>query len=272
MSDQTIDTTVTNDTQTTDTPVLPTDNQQVLPPTDGGQIGGGSVSTFDKDLLTDPKVKALVEAKRSEERAKLHDSLEKHRKLNETLAQERSELLKREEELQRQLREAQNQGKSESEIARSDIEDLRLQLKKFEEKHSSEVEKLKQENERILEVSAQQITDLRVQNQLKDYMKERIAKENISLGHLVKGNTKEEIEASITEIKAMEESIATRVREEERKRLGDSIPRPLAPDTSSAPSSSPRTSDRRSLAGLRGADYEKARAQLLEEARKSLGR
>lgn len=149
---------------------------------------------------------------------------------------------------------------------------------------TSEVDSLQQElgelrnKQQTLEESIKSAADTATKairiSELKIYRDKQLATSGIAhFSDTVAGNSEEEIDASITTAKEREEKIVAEATAAARKELGVDVPSPVAPGGGTAPTHSLATpQNRKKIASLGEEDYQKRRAEMMQEAKNKMGR
>jgi len=212
----------------------------------------------ENNVISKEEHERILAKVRDDEKAKLYPEIEKAKSSANALENEIEKL--REESKQRQ----------------QELEDLRSGKIKEGETINRELAELREKNQRIekaLETVASEAAERVRLSELASFRERKIRETGLKHLHdLVKGNSEEEIEASIAEVAKKENSIVLAAKEEARKDLAKTLPKPISPDGSKTPFSGMISPKKKSdIARLRGSEYEKVRAQLLAEAKTKAG-
>lgn len=184
-------------------------------------------ATPTEPMYTQAQLLEFAEKTRTEEKNKLYPQLEKQKTQLQTLIEERDQRIADEAEAQRLAEEEQREREAAEMTAAQRLEQ---QMQERDQSWEDRFTKMQQERdlERALNDKAYEV------NQLNEYRLTRLAQEsdNIApqLADFVRGNTKEEIDASIEQVKVKSEEIA---QELQARQLGQR--RQTAPGLTGAP-------------------------------------
>ena len=244
-----------SDTQST----LQGDNGQLL--VSGSQIADStshSHASAQSKVYTDEQVKELLEKIRSDEKNKAFGKLE--------------ELKSAKEKSEKQLEELQ--GKLSATL--SDLDSVRKGKASELESVSNEIKALRENNDKLslmventVNSAAAKIREFEV----KAYRERRIRESGVKLEELVIGQSETDIDAAIEVTKKREMQLLEEYKKELQKQAAAGLPTPLSPDgaTGRGPSAGLTPQNREALASLKGPEYEKRRAQLLNDALEKAG-
>lgn len=209
-------------------------------------------------LLGLDQLQDLLAKARKDEKDKLYPELEKART-------ELKNFKQRAKELEGQLSTTQTELDGVRAGSATEFESVNRELRESREK----IQKL----ETAIETVASDAADRVRRSELAAYRAKAIAESGIVLEELVSGSSEEDIDRAVKEAKAKESKLLARAKEEARRELSAEVPRPLSPDGTRGRSASDQLSpkNREAIARQKGSDYEKARQQLLLEAKQKAG-
>ena len=235
-----------SDTTTNIDTTQDSNDKQQLPKEENVQQESAKV---DEPTYTKAQLDEMLKKARQQEKDKLYRSLKD--------ANEQSEQLKSEHErVQKEYLKTQERLKTLQDDKMSDLEKVNKQIEAI----IAENEALRQKIDSVSKEADERIT----KSQVNAYKQDRIKSEGLLFSDLVSGNTKEEIDASITAIKERELAIKRQVEDQVRLELKDSLPKAISPNTAE-PSIAP-ASNRYNLSKLRGDEYKNIRQKLLSQA------
>jgi|13_taG_2_1085334.scaffolds.fasta_scaffold15648_2 hypothetical protein len=235
MSDMTNNTDTTQDSN--DKQQLPKENVQQ------------EFSSNDSPTYTKAQLDEMLNKARQQEKDKLYRSLEDANKQSEKLKSEH-------ERVQKEYLKTQERLKTLQDDKMSDLEKVNKQIESI----IAENESLRQKIDSVSKEADERIT----RSQINAYRQDRIKSEGLLFSDMVTGVTKEEIDASILEIKNREQAIRQQMEDQVRLELKDSLPKAISPN-SVEPSIAP-ASDRYRISKLKGDDYANIRQKLLTQA------
>lgn len=217
-----------------------------------------SQASAQSKMFTDEQVRELLEKVRSDEKNKVFSKLEELK-----VAKDKSE--KQIEELQSKLSVTLTDLDSVRKGKASELESVANELKTLRESN----EKLNKAVEATVSSAAEKIREFEV----KVYRERRIREAGVKLEELVIGQSEADIDATIEAAKKREQQLLEEYKKELQKQAIAGLPTPLSPDgaTGRGPSAGLTPQNREALASLKGAEYEKRRAQLLNDALEKAG-
>ncbi len=253
MSDTTTD---TKQTQTKDTP----EDTDATATAEGGEESKATPATPPTaETITKADLENLLNKARTQEKSKQHDQLKKRKAELDDLRKQLAEKETSQAELAAKLEDIQNKDLTDSERA----------LKRLEEVEASN-KKLQQQ----LEIVASEAASKLEKAELARYRERVLRESGIQLTELVSGDTKEEINESLENAKARElvifEAAKAKAEKELRKQQGANVPKPISPVPQPG-AGDLAVSERREVAKMKSADYQKIRAKLIAEARQKAG-
>ncbi len=206
-------------------------------------------SKVEEPTYSKAQLDEMLKKARQQEKDKLYQSLK--------TANEQSDQFKAEHErVQKEYLKTQERLKTLQDDKMSDLEKVNKQIEAI----ISENESLRQKIDTVSKEADDRIT----RSQINAYKQDRIKSEGLLFSDMVTGVTKEEIDASILEIKSREQAIRQQVEDQVRLELKDSLPKAISPNTAE-PSIAPAT-NRYNLSKLRGDEYKNIRQKLLTQA------
>lgn len=214
--------------------------------------------TEPEGMMTKEQVAELLQKAREDEKNKVYSKLDAVKGDKEKLEQTLAELEETKKKLEED-RDALREGRAtELKSVNEELGQLREQNKKLQESFQVAVD-----------ASAKKIRE----HELKAYKAEKVREAGIKIVELVSGEDEAAIDASIAAAKSREDQIAEELRAEIQKGLANDLPKPISTDGSVGKGPTPviTPQGRQAMARLSKEDYQKARQELLNEAKQKAG-
>ena len=207
---------------------------------------------------SEKELKELLEKARSDEKGKVFSKIEAAKTEKEKLEAAMKALEETKAQIEKD-RDALREGRA-TEL--KSVNDELAQLRK-------QNENLQAMFDASIDTAAKQLREY----ELKAYKAQKIQESGIKFVETISGDSEQEIDASINMVKTREQEIREMLKEEIRKEQANDLPAPINTDGSYGRGPTPTITpqNRQAVAQLKGDDYAKRRAQLLEEARIKAG-
>ncbi len=255
--------TTTNTAQGTEqAPASAPNTQQTDTPPDTGNMAPGSNAnpqTQASSSQAGDQMATLLAKARREEKDKLYPEIERLKAKLEEERVAREQRTKELEERQKELEELRAGKQTELASVNRELQEQRDRTAKLEEV--------------IQEVASDAASKIEA-SELASFREKSIREAGIiHLADTVSGTSRDDIEASVKQAKAREESIMEKAREEARAEMSKQLPQPISPEGSSG-MSNPRVirpQDKTNLAKLPREEWTKRRDELLAQAKAKAG-
>lgn len=241
---------------TSTTPIVKEEIQanEQQPKADVSESKRSEPNTSTEEMFTKAQIQEMLTKARQEEKAKLYKSIEKAKAEATDTQAERDKVLQELSQAKERLQTLQDSNMSDIEKVNRQIE-LLAQQNELLKQQMEQVSKQAEERVRVSEVSA--------------YRQKKVESSGLLFPEMVTGNTPEEIDASIEQLKLREESVRTQLEDKMRSEQAINVPRPMSPDATT-PSTSSR--DRYQISKMNRDEYSAIRQKLMAQALDSVRR